>query len=426
MIEKETIGVGRDISADNDRAAVRNHHVFKAKNILAVNLMSSPGAGKTAFIEATVRHLSGKCAIEVVEGNVANRKDCGRIESSGAECRLIEMQGECRMDAEMLTRIMDMMTLSDNSLVLIESVENLVSPSMLSLGEDIRVVMISAADGEDIPLKYPSVFAASHVCVISKTDLLPCTDVDIFLMKQNILNVNPDMVIFEVSARLDEGMDKWCDYLLGRLNENFSVERYFDSVAESWDEHGRPDMACIRQLLSVAKIKEGDTVLDIGSGTGVLLPYLSDVAGVSGTVVAVDCSSRMIDVSRRKYSDLPNVIFRHIDVEKKVVSWRFDCIVMFNMFPHLKYPFSTLRRLVEKNLKEGGRLVIAHSMGRNELNSLHSKQFADGDYFPLPEVSKLAERIVQDGLRTSDAVDDDRAYRIVVTRGIRHYTSSGD
>ena len=200
------------------------------------------------------------------------------------------------------------------------------------------------------------------------------------------------------------------------------VAHYFDSVAVEWDSRGLPDDDMIKFLLSVSGVKEGDKVLDVGSGTGVLLPYLSWRVGGNGHVVAVDCSQGMLERSREKNGDLPNVSFRNADVETDLLPGHFDHIIMFNMFPHLRHPFTTIRRLVERNLTVDGNLLIFHSMGRNKLNEMHSHRFGDNEFYRLPEISRLAERIRSEGLKTSSPIDEEDCYGVLVAHSNRNYS----
>ncbi len=202
----------------------------------------------------------------------------------------------------------------------------------------------------------------------------------------------------------------------------YDVVHYFDSVADRWDSRSMPDEDKIRFLLSVSGVKEGDKVLDVGSGTGVLLPYLSWRVGSEGHVVAVDFSQGMLDKSLEKNSDLPNVSFRKADVETDLLPGHFDHIIMFNMFPHLRHPFTTIRRLAERNLTLDGNLLIFHSMGRTELNDLHSHHFGGNEYYRLPMISQLAERIRSEGLKTSSPIDEEDCYGVLVSRSNRNYT----
>lgn len=190
-------------------------------------------------------------------------------------------------------------------------------------------------------------------------------------------------------------------------------ESYFDRVAHAWDER-QPQGDIIDAILAVVHINKGDNVLDAGSGTGVLLPRLSRMVGDSGHVLAADSSRKMLEVSQAKNAGLVNVEFRYVDIEDVALDERFDKIVMFNMFPHLKRPLATLKRLVYNNLKPGGRLLLAHSMGCERLNAMHSQHFADSDYFKLPAVGELEDLIRGEGMTTCEAVDDTSSYRLVV------------
>lgn len=204
-------------------------------------------------------------------------------------------------------------------------------------------------------------------------------------------------------------------------SSDFTIAHYFDGVADDWDKNAKPDKEKIKLMLSIAGVKEGDKVLDVGSGTGVLLPYLSWAVGLGGTVVALDCSPKMIEVSQRKNSMLPNVSFRNADVEMDLLSGHFDHIIMFNMFPHLRHPFTTIRRLVERNLTVDGNLLIFHSMGRNQLNEIHSHHFGGNEFYRLPEISQLSERIRHEGVKTSSPIDEEDCYGLLVSHSNRNY-----
>lgn len=202
---------------------------------------------------------------------------------------------------------------------------------------------------------------------------------------------------------------------------DFTVAHYFDGVANDWDNNTKPDKEKIKFMLSLASIKEGEKVLDVGSGTGVLLPYLSWAVGLRGTVVALDCSSKMLELSQKKNSMLPNVSFRNADVEDDLLPGHFDHIIMFNMFPHLRHPFTTIRRLVERNLTLDGNLLIFHSMGRDKLNEIHSHHFGENEFCRLPEISQLSERIRLEGVKTSSPIDEEDCYGLLVSHSNRSY-----
>ncbi|MFU8819810.1 MAG: hydrogenase nickel incorporation protein HypB, partial [Desulfurivibrio sp.] len=205
--------VEKDILGANDARAAHNREHFDLHHILALNLVSSPGSGKTTILEKTILALAGQVPLAVIEGDQQTLLDAERIERTGAPVVQINTGAGCHLDAEMIHQALHRLELTDNSLLFIENVGNLVCPAMFDLGEAAKVVIISVTEGEDKPLKYPAMFAAAKVCLINKIDLLPHLDFELQRCLEYLARVNPDLRIFTLSAKSGEGMAAWLDWL---------------------------------------------------------------------------------------------------------------------------------------------------------------------------------------------------------------------
>ncbi|MEQ8357954.1 MAG: hydrogenase nickel incorporation protein HypB [Cytophagales bacterium] len=203
----------RDVLMKNDLMAERNRGYFEAKNIMTFNLVSSPGSGKTTILEKTILKLSKDFTLAVIEGDQQSSNDAERISATGIEVIQINTGKGCHLDSEMVNRALKKLNPSNNSILFIENVGNLVCPALFDLGEGKRVVIISTTEGEDKPLKYPFMFESSEICIINKTDLLPYLDFDMEKLKDNAKRINPDLTFFELSATKGDGMDEWCHWL---------------------------------------------------------------------------------------------------------------------------------------------------------------------------------------------------------------------
>jgi hydrogenase nickel incorporation protein HypB len=194
--------------------ASRNSGYFEAKGVVALNLMSSPGSGKTTLLEKSIKALKGKRPVAVIEGDQQTLKDAERIDQAGAPVVQVNTGNGCHLDAEMIRQAMEKLQVQDNSILFIENVGNLVCPSLFELGEKNRVVIISVTEGEDKPLKYPTMFEHADTCIINKIDLLPYVDFDMSQVKQYALEVNPQLKIMELSAKTGEGLEDWIQWVL--------------------------------------------------------------------------------------------------------------------------------------------------------------------------------------------------------------------
>ena len=211
--ENRQLTLEQDILYKNNLLAERNRGYFEAKNILALNLVSSPGSGKTTFLEKTIQLFKDGPEMAVIEGDQQTSNDADRIASTGAKVVQINTGKGCHLDAHMVLHAIQRIEVSNNSILMIENVGNLVCPSMFDLGEKHRVVIMSVTEGEDKPLKYPDMFMSSHICVINKMDLLPYLEFDLERAKDYAMRVNPKLIFFEISATSGEGMDEWINWL---------------------------------------------------------------------------------------------------------------------------------------------------------------------------------------------------------------------
>jgi hydrogenase nickel incorporation protein HypB len=214
-----TVRLEHEVLAKNDRLAERNRSWLAERGVVALNLMSSPGAGKTTLLERTVRELGGELAIGVVEGDQATVRDAERIRAAGGRVVQINTGSGCHLDAAMVARALHELDPPGRSLVLIENVGNLVCPALFGLGERAKVVMMSVTEGEDKPLKYPHMFRASDVMVVTKVDLLPYLDFDVARCLEFARRINPRLEILETSATRGQGLDAWYALLRTRVAE---------------------------------------------------------------------------------------------------------------------------------------------------------------------------------------------------------------
>ena len=210
---RNEILIEQDILQKNNLLAERNRGYFEAKNIIALNLVSSPGSGKTSLLERSIKELGKEINFFVIEGDQQTMNDANRIHEAGAPVVQVNTGSGCHLDSDMVKKAVKELDVKDNSVLVIENVGNLVCPAMFDLGESKRVVIISVTEGDDKPIKYPTMFASSDVCIINKTDLLPYVDFDIEKAKEYALQVNHHLEIIELSVKNGEGMEKWYDWI---------------------------------------------------------------------------------------------------------------------------------------------------------------------------------------------------------------------
>jgi hydrogenase nickel incorporation protein HypB len=206
--------VRQAILEKNDRLAERNRGFFHAHGLLVLNVLSSPGSGKTTFIRETIRSLGKRLKTGVIVGDLATDNDAQRLRESGAPVVQITTGTVCHLEAEMVARAVKELNLKGLDLLIIENVGNLVCPASYDLGEDLRVVLLSVTEGEDKPLKYPPAFQSANVAVISKVDLAAACDYNRVTTLANLRQLTPKARVFETSAKTGQGMDAWCEFLL--------------------------------------------------------------------------------------------------------------------------------------------------------------------------------------------------------------------
>jgi hydrogenase nickel incorporation protein HypB len=210
------VNIQKKVLSENDRLAGLIRKRLKEKHIIALNLVSSPGSGKTSLLEKTLAALNDKLNMILIAGDVQTENDSIRLTAAGGKIvHPIITGGACHLDAAMVTRALDDVDMSDADLLFIENVGNLVCPSSFDLGENMKVVLISTTEGDDKPLKYPAMFRRSSVMVINKIDLLGLSDFDMANIKANALKINGNLIIFELSCRTGEGLDSWFEWLTG-------------------------------------------------------------------------------------------------------------------------------------------------------------------------------------------------------------------
>ncbi len=213
MSQSRMVKIERDILSKNDGYAEENRGYLAEHGIFALNLVSSPGSGKTTLLVKSISALNGSLPLAVIEGDQQTDNDAARIRATGAPALQINTGKGCHLDAYMVGRAMQQLKLSDDSLLLIENVGNLVCPASFDLGEAHKVAILSVTEGEDKPLKYPDMFLASDLMLLNKCDLLPYLTFDADLAVANARRVNPNIQVIRISATSGEGMDEWLNWI---------------------------------------------------------------------------------------------------------------------------------------------------------------------------------------------------------------------
>ena len=207
--ETRIVKVERDILEKNDRLAARNRRLFAATRTLALNVLSSPGAGKTSLLVRTLLDLRGTQPLAVIEGDQQTSLDADRIRATGVPTLQINTGKMCHLDAGMVEEALDELPILGHGTLFVENVGNLVCPAAFDLGEARKVVLVSVTEGEDKPLKYPDMFHAAHLVVVTKTDLLPHLDFDVAALDANIRKINPRADVLRLSTRTGDGLAPW-------------------------------------------------------------------------------------------------------------------------------------------------------------------------------------------------------------------------
>ena len=207
------ITIERKVLEKNDEVAQQNRDVFAEKSIFVLNLVSSPGSGKTSILEQTCQMLRDSMKIAVIEGDVQTDLDAQRVAAYNVPVVQIVTMGGCHLEAGLVRDAMRKIDLSETDLLFIENVGNLVCPSGYDLGEAMKVAVLSTTEGDDKPLKYPAMFRNSSVLIINKIDLIPYVNCNLNELKENALRINPALRIFEISCTTGAGVAEWCDWL---------------------------------------------------------------------------------------------------------------------------------------------------------------------------------------------------------------------
>ena len=209
----KVITVGEKILGANEEKAKVNKKRLDKHGILTINIMSSPGAGKTSLILSTIKHLRKKARIAVIEGDVASSVDAEKVNALGIPVVQINTAGGCHLDAFMVEPALDNLPLEKVDLLFIENVGNLICPNNFALGEDIKLMIASLPEGDDKPYKYPAMFADTDVVLLNKTDLEPYLDFNTNAFKKVVTGLNPDVIIFPVSCKSGAGLEAWFAWL---------------------------------------------------------------------------------------------------------------------------------------------------------------------------------------------------------------------
>ena len=214
------ITIERKVLEKNDEIASKNRKLFQHNGVFVLNMVSSPGSGKTSIVERTLEYLKGKLSIGVIEGDVQTDFDAQRIAKFDVPVVQIITNGGCHLDAKLVLDALGKMSLKGIHLLIIENVGNLVCPANYDLGEHIKVVVASTTEGDDKPLKYPAMFRNASVLLINKIDLLPYVNCSIEVLKNNAFRINPALNIFETSCTTKQGVKEWCDWLEKQVKNN--------------------------------------------------------------------------------------------------------------------------------------------------------------------------------------------------------------
>jgi hydrogenase nickel incorporation protein HypB len=213
------IPVVKKVLEANDRIADQNKEIFKKNDLLVLNLMSSPGAGKTSLLERTIDALKDEISIGVIEGDIQSSHDAERIAAKGVSVVQINTEGACHLDGNMVRETFVKFDFGQIDLLIVENVGNLVCPAEFNVGEDFKVMILSVVEGDDKPSKYPLMFHESEVLLINKMDLLPYTDCSVKKIREESLKINPNLNMFEISCKTGIGLQGWYDWLRQKIRE---------------------------------------------------------------------------------------------------------------------------------------------------------------------------------------------------------------
>ena len=207
------IQVMKNILGQNNKIADDNRKLFSDNNVFVINLMGSPGSGKTSLLEATIAKLKDEIKMAVIEGDLFTAKDAERIERHNVPVIQINTAGGCHLDAPMVKRAAESLNLESLDLIVVENVGNLVCPAEFDVGENIKAVVLSITEGDDKPLKYPLIFKESAVAILNKIDILSFTNFNLASARDDLMTLHPGIKIIETSCTKGDGLDEWCDWI---------------------------------------------------------------------------------------------------------------------------------------------------------------------------------------------------------------------
>lgn len=216
------VSIVENIHSANDQLAAENQRKLEEARLFSINLMASPGAGKTSLIENTLEKLTPTMMIAAIDGDVATSIDADRAAEAGATAVQINTGGQCHIDAPMLSKALDQLALADFDLLLVENVGNLICPASFKLGTAKNVLIASIPEGDDKPYKYPAMYQDVDALIINKIDLLPYIDFDMEYFQEGVRMLNPDLVTFHISCKTGEGIKAWTDWLKAEIDQKRS------------------------------------------------------------------------------------------------------------------------------------------------------------------------------------------------------------
>lgn len=211
------IDLDKKILDKSERFAQENRELLDAHGVFMIDLLASPGAGKTSTIKATINALREKYSIAIIEGDIASNVDAVRIKEMGIPAVQINTGGSCHLEGDMINKALKVLDLDNTDLIIIENVGNLVCPTDFYLGEDVKVMILSVPEGDDKPLKYPGIFQAAKAIILNKVDTLPVFDFDMPAFEKRILNLNPQAPLFKIAATKENGVEDWTAWLTEQI-----------------------------------------------------------------------------------------------------------------------------------------------------------------------------------------------------------------
>ncbi|MBM7870433.1 hydrogenase nickel incorporation protein HypB [Clostridium pascui] len=211
--------IGEKVLKNNDSIAAKNRRLLNEKGVFTINLLGSPGSGKTSVLEQIIKLTKEKINMAVIEGDLYTTKDAERIEKQGVDVVQVNTGGACHLDASMVEEALEEINVNQLHLLVIENVGNLVCPASFDLSEDMKVIVMSVTEGNDKPLKYPAMFQRSKILILNKMDMIKLTNFDMEEFYTDAKSINGDIKIFEVSCTTGEGIDNLCDYIKSMINQ---------------------------------------------------------------------------------------------------------------------------------------------------------------------------------------------------------------